>query len=150
MEKSLTRLTNDQLINVKVGDVVYLRGHVNEPDTPGFNGSPSVYFEDWKKIGKKFIPQKQAVINPFRTKGPTIFVRDTLNDNCLLAVPKDKAFKRGDEVFVSFVITKIHEKEDWDEWDYFRALAKRGTSLNDICSQTFLIVEGEYECHMVL
>ena len=146
----LKKLIDEELTQLKVGDVVYLRGVVNEPDTPGFRGMPSVYFGDWEglvKGNKRFIPEKQAVINPEKCKGATIFVKSDLLGEPSLISPKTLKFTRGKEVFVSFVITKIHEKEDWDEWDYWRAIAKRGTSLEDISKQTFMLTEGEYEVY---
>lgn len=145
---ALKKLTDEELTQLKVGDVVYLRGFVSEPDTPGFRGKPSVYFADWeemKRRHKRFIPEKQAVIDPDRCKGATIFVRTKLLGKPSLIASENKIYKIGEEVFVSFVVTKVHEKEDWDEFDYFRALVKRGTSLDDICTQTFLLTEGDYD-----
>lgn len=147
---NLVKLTDELLTQLKVGDVVYIRGHVNDNDTPGFQGMPSVYFGDFEgmlKRRKKFIPNKQAVINPTLTKEPTIFKRTKILGDIMLTPVDHKELQRMDEVFISFIITKVHEKEDWDEWDYFRALAKRGTSLNDLTKQTFMLTEGDYEVY---
>ena len=144
------KLTPEQLTQLKVDDVVYIRGFVNEPDTPGFPGLPSVYFGEWEEINnerKTFIPENQAVINPNSTKGATLFVKSDLLGKTTLITPKDNAFKRGKEVFISVVVTKIHKKEESDEWDYWRAITKRGVSKDDMTTQTFMLTEGNYEVY---
>ena len=134
-EVRLTRLKKARFNSLKEGDVVYLRGHVLEKDCPGWKGCPAVYFGNFETLHQNFVRSRYYVIKLNETKAPVLF---TKVKGKLIPQP-DNNLNYGQEVFLSMVVTKIHEIDENDPWDYRRVYFRTGSSLEDHSKQGLLM-----------